>query len=674
MAPSASEPMSGESGSSRSQAGAGVQPTVESRPGERQVAALLAAIVAAVFIWWAWKQGAYFGEVFLPGAIFIYALLILLLLAAPVRARLRGPAAIATAAIVALAGWTLLSIIWSPVQDAALQDFERVILYAGAFLLGLWTCILAGRWMLLPLAAVAVVGAVIGVVVVVTLAGGTDVATIVHSDATLRFPIGYRNAEAAFLLICLWPTLALAAEGNLSWQLRALLVGVATMLLDLAFLSQSRGSLPAAAVAVTVFIAVSPRRLRAATYLGLAALPVLPVLPTLLDVFQHGHGGPGLIPLLRDAARAVAFSSIASIVLSAICFREVESRLDLGRKRVQILSRAAAAVAIAVVLIGGTIFVAQRGGPIGFLDQRINEFKQVGYPDLRSQGTRFGANVGSNRHDFWRVSVDQGRDHPLLGGGAGSFAPAYLLERKSGESPRDPHSVEMRILSELGVVGLLLFLTFVVSAALAGMRTRRLGPTAGALAAGSLTAGAYWLIHASYDWFWLYPAITAPAFFLLGACAAPSLRETSPEARSLRVGGAVAFAIAIVVAVPLFLSQRYANDAYDEFPADPSAAISDLDRASDLDPFDPAPLMTKGVIEARLGDEAAAAAAFREAIDRQPDGYAPHFFLARALASTDLATARAEAAEARRLNPLDAPTQELIQRLKRREALDSKNR
>jgi hypothetical protein len=81
------------------------------------------------------------------------------------------------------------------------------------------------------------------------------------------------------------------------------------------------------------------------------------------------------------------------------------------------------------------------------------------------------------------------------------------------------------------------------------------------------------------------------------------------------------------------------------------------------------------VIESRLGDEEEAAASFREAIDRQPDGYAPHFFLARALASQDLAAAQAEAAEAVRLNPLDDQTRQLNRRLKRRENfLDSKNR
>jgi hypothetical protein len=639
--------------------------SVQARPGEPAAAIAIVAIVAVVFTWWAWKQGAYFGRVFLPGAIVVYALLILLLVAAPFHGRLNRPVRVALAAIVALAAWTLLSIAWTPTKDVAVQDAEQALLYAAVFALGLWSCNLAGRRPLLPLAAVAVAGAAIGIVITVTLATGTDVASYVHSDdATLRFPIGYRNAEAAFLLLCLWPTLVLAAEGDLPWQLRALLVGGGTILLDLAVLAESRGSLPAAIVALVVFLALTPRRLRAAAYLTLAALPVLPALPTLLDVFQYGHGGPGLIPLLRDAARATALSSLGSVALAALCIRGIEFRLALGRRTVQRISWAAAVLAVTVVAVGGTVFVAQRGGPIKFVDQRVSEFNRVGNPNLQSQGARFGVNVGSNRRDFWRVALEQGKQHPLLGGGAGSFASAYLLKRNSDESPNDPHSVEMLMFSELGIVALLLFGTFVVSSSLSAVRSRRLGPSAAALAAGSLGAGAYWLVHASYDWFWHYPALTAPTTFLLGAACAPLLSEVpAPGAKRGRWAAVAVLAVGVAVAIPLFFSQRYATRAYGEWQDDPAAAFDDLDRAASLDPYDPQPLLAKGVIALRIDRDEEAVSAFRDALDRAPDDYAAHYFLARALAPADPASARAQADEARRLNPRDPQVRRLHRRL-----------
>ena len=622
----------------------------------------VAAIASAIFIWWAWKDGAYFGVVFFPGAIIFYAALILLAIGVPLRIKLDGPARVALLAISALAVWTLLSILWTDSNNGVVQDGERALLYATVFALGLWACRLGDRRHLTALAAVAACGGAIGIVIILTLAGGTNVSEY-FQDATLRFPIGYRNAEAAFLLICLWPTLALAAEGELPWQLRALLVGSATMLLELVVLAQSRGSLPAAAIALAVFIVLSPHRLRAAVYLALAAVPILPVMPTLLDLFQHGQD-PQLVPLMRDAARAIALSSLASIALAAVCLRVVGPRLNLGERRERWIARVLAAVAITAVVAGSTVFLAQRGGPIHFIDQRASEFGALGYPDLSKQGARFGTNVGSNRHDFWRVAWDEFGEKPIAGGGAGSWQFAYLDERRSGESPKDPHSAEFLFLSELGIVGFALFAAFAVAATWAGLRTRSRGASEAMLATGALTSGAYLLVHASYDWFWHYPAVTAPVLFLLGAAAAPGL-----PTGNWRIGGwqrgavAGAVALALLLAVPLFLSQRYANRAYGEYPQDPAAALSDLDRAADLNPYDPQPLYAKGVIESRGGQSAAATVSFRDAIDRQPINYAGHYFLANELQRSDPAVARAEVSEAMRLNPFDLKSRALARHL-----------
>jgi hypothetical protein len=629
------------------------------------VAIATMAILTIVFVWWAWQQGAYFDTVFEPGSIIVFALLILLLFGAPIRARLSGPAIVALAALTALALWTLLSILWSSSQDGAAQDFGRVLLYATCFALGAWTCNLCGRRMLLPLAVVAALGAAIGLLIVVTLWTGSDFGAYVHYDATLRYPIGYRNADAAFLFICLWPVITLAAESETPWQLRALLIGVATMLIDLALLAQSRGSLPAAAFALLVLLVLSPRRLRIASYLGIAVLPVLPALPTLLDVFQLGHGGPGVLPLLRDAARATALSSLASVGVAAVCIRGIESRLNLGAARVRQISIAATVLAVAAVVVGGTVFFAQRGGPVKFIDQRASQFSAVGYPSFKGKEARFGTNVGSNRHDFWRVALHEATDQPVAGGGAGSFPAAYLVDRRSGESPHDPHSVWMLILSELGFVGLALLITFVVSVVIAAVRSRRLGPGAATLVAASLASFANWLFHSSYDWFWLYSGVTAPAIFLAGAAVAPGIFDPKPRRLGRAAWPAIGLLIvAIAIAIPLFLSQRYENRAYGEAAADPSAAFEDLNHAASLDPFDPEPLLAKGVLALRLHEPAQAVQPFREAIGRQPDNYASHYYLAQALSRSDPATARSEAAEALRLNPLDPLTRKLNRRLK----------
>ena len=639
----------------------GPEPEAGAYYGGRGAVPLLLAVLA-LFIWWGWKQGAYFGPVFYPGAIALYLMVALLLWLGPSPGRIRGPAALALAVAFGLGAWTLLSILWTPAPAAALADAQRVFAYATVFLAGLLAVRLLRRERVLALAPVAVAGGLAGIATVATIATGTDLASYLHGDATLRFPIGYRNANAAFFLICLWPAVGLAAYNQLRWELRALLVATGTMLLELGVLAQSRGSLPAAAIALLVYLALSRNRLGVAIVVGLAAIPAIPALPALLDVYRHGNADAGVIPLLHDAGRAVGATTLLSLALAAFSFRVVYPRISLGESRVRLLSWIAAVVVGVAVVVGGSVFVAGRGGPVDFIDQRVSEFGKVGYPDLRSQGVRFGANVGSNRKDFWRVGLDEGLDNPFLGGGAGSFQLAYLKHRRSGESPRDPHSTEVRLISELGFPGLLLLICFVVASLVAALRARRIGPATATLVAAGVAGATQSLLQGSYDWFWQYPAVTAPGFYLLGAAVAPSLRRSRRgETSSARPLAAVLLVALALLAVPLFFADRYYQRALGEVADNPVQASEDFKRAADLNPFDSQPLLARGAVESRLGERSLALEAFRQAAQREPDDYAVHWFIAREVLRTDRARARAELDRARRLNP-HGPEIALLQR------------
>jgi O-antigen ligase len=629
-----------------------------------RVAALLLLAVTALIAWWAWKQGAYFGAVFYPGAIVAFGLLGMLVAFAPFAGRVTGPAGVALLSLVALAAWMLLSTLWSPTPATALRYAEHAFLYAAIFGLGLWIAHQLGLRMLLSLTPLAVAGALVGVATVVVLATGTDVTWYLHEDATLRFPIGYRNANAAFFMICLWSVLALAVETDWRWELRALAVAVGTVLIELTFLAQSRGSIPGMVLALLVYLVLTSNRLRAAVTLGLMVLPALLAVPTLLDVYRHGSADPAAVPFLRSAAKAIAATGFASLLVAGVALGGMAPRLRLRERTISSVSRVATVLALLVVLIGGSLFVSRHGGPIGFVDQRVREFNRVGYPDLHGQGIRYGANIGSNRHDFWRVAIDEGENHPLLGGGGGAFQVAYLQQRLSEESPEDPHSMEALMFSELGLPGLALLLAFAGAAALAGWRSRRLGPLAAGLVAGCLAGGTQWFVQGSFDWIWNYPGVTAPAIFVLGVAAAPALLD--PRAgrrgwwRSLAAAALVGVAL---LAIPLFLSGRYAQRGYDESTADPRGAISDLERAADLNPLDPVPLLSQGTLELRLGQSAAALESFREAAGREPDNYAAQYYLAAQLAASNPAEARQAVRRAHELNPRDPRIAALQRRL-----------
>jgi hypothetical protein len=631
-------------------------------------AIFLLAAVGVVFVWWGWKQGAYFGPVFYPGAIGFFCLLGLYLLIVPSEARLDGPARVAFLALAALALWTLLSVFWSPIPAAALEYAERVFVYAGFFGVGIWaTRSLVGRMdlALLPLAGA---GAVLGIATTIAIATRTDVTWLLHEDATLRFPIGYRNANAAFFLICLWAMLGLSMGRERHWGLRALAIAAGTIVADLAFLSQSRGSIPAFLLAVLVFVALSRHRLRAAVTVGLALVPLIPAAPAILAVYRFGHDTPGVVGPLHHAAHWVLISALISLLLAAFALGVVDPRLRLGDARMRAFSWVTGVAAVLVVVVGAGVYLGGHGGPFSFLNQKIKQFDAVGYPNLHNQGVRFGVNVGSNRHDFWRVSADEGLAHPLLGGGAGSFQFAYLKHGRSGETPHDPHSIEALAFGELGFPGLAMVIVFVVGCGLAIWRSRRRGPpAAAALIAAAAAGGTQWLVHTSYDWFWQYPAIAVAGTFMLGIACAPGLGPLKADgiAKGVRRAGALVLGLLAVVAVPLFLADAYTDRAEGEAGKNAPAAVTDYKRAAQLNPLADQALIGKAVVEARVGDDALAVQSLHEASGRVPEDYVPYYLLGEVLAHSNPAAARAAAAKARSLDPRGPEVIELQQTLAR---------
>jgi hypothetical protein len=621
---------------------------------ERRARIAIPILIAlgALFAWWGWKDGAYFGSIFYPPAMGVFALCALLFLMAPFTGSITGPVRLSVAGLGGLAVWTLLSVFWSSTPSTAVEDALRVFLYLGVFVAGFWTVHLLGRRMLLALAPVAVAGAFVAVAATFVLLTGEDYQTYLHPDSTLRLPLGYRNANAAFFIICAWPLLVLAAQSTLRWELRVLCVGFTTVLLDLVVLSQSRGSLPAAAFALLAYLAFSPHRLRAGVVAGLAVLPVLSVLPTLLDVFQHGEADSGSIEVLHDAGGAMVLSGLFSLILATLALRVVHPNLQLEREQVHRISRVAGALTATVVLLVLATFIADRGGPVEFLDQRVAEFEQGGDPDFSQEGQRFGANVGSNRRDFWRVALAEGGGSPLTGDGGGSFSVEYLRERESVETPEDPHSLELLLLSELGIVGLICFGVFVAGVGLGAARSWRLGPAAAAMVAGSAAAGVGWFVQASYDWFWHYPAVTATTMYLLGAAVGPALLGIEAKRRrGLRRVAAAAAAALVLISAPIYLSQRHTSRALDEWTVDTEAAYDDLERAADLNPLEAQPLLVEGAIATFRGDDERAIEAFYAAADREPDSYAAHIYLAQELLEVDPAAAARSLARATALNP-----------------------
>lgn len=642
---------------------------VRQRPAQPlEAAALFAlALLAGVWTWWAIKQGAYFGVVMLPGLIVLCIGVALLARFAPWRIdlSLSPPARLALLALVALGAWAALSAFWSPAPDIAIADGQRIVGYAIAFGLGLWLCNLLGPRMKLALVPIAVAAAAAGLVAAVSLATGDVPRDLLEVDGTLDFPLGYRNANAAFFAIAFFPAVALAADRDLDWRARAGALATATLSLDMFLLCQSRASMPAIALALVVYTMLSPHRVRALSWIALAAIPAAATIPAVTSLYGVASDGFGdAVDEMNFAGAAALVSTVAALALGAWAARlgarlpGVGSETDAGNRTV---ARGLAALAV----VGAIAFVAAVGDPIEWLGERADEFTTQGTPNLAGAQTHFSFNAGSDRYDAWRVALEDAGADPLFGDGGGGFQYSYLEKREAeNQDLRDAHSVELEVLSELGAPGLALLVLALAAATVGVVRARRLGPSAAVLAAAALASGAYWLVHASVDWFWPYAGVTAPVMALLGAACAPAVRALGRRSTRPWRGWLLAGLLVLSVsALPLFLSQRYVNDAYEEWRSDLGRAYDDLDRAQSLDPLSNEPLLAEGSIARAAGDRDRALAAFREAAQKRPEEWATHYLLAEMQAGSNLVLARNEIRVALELNPFSPKVRALARRL-----------
>ncbi len=634
------------------------------RPNPETLAGVFVlGLLGGTFAWWALKYGAYFGAVMYPGVALMGAGTAVLLGAAPWRASLALSTSvrIALGALLALAGWSLASALWSPTPDIAIEDAQRIVGYAIAFGLGIWSCVLLERRMELAVLPVVCAAGAVAVITLIVLAAGSEPSSFLDEDGTLEYPLGYRNATAAFFLIAFWPAICLASSPRVSVPVRAVAFVLATGCFEVAVLCQSRGAILGFLAGAVVLFLSSPARLASVTRLT-AVLPAIPTFFVASDLFEAAKGN-GLGQTLGEmhTAGIVGLAGIAvSIPLAVfvVRFEPPERSLNRSGSR-RDRWRAAGALAAAVVVL-----VALVGNPVSWAGDRVSEFLG-GEADLSEESDRFTFNAGSNRSELWRVAVDVAEEDPVFGEGGGGYRFRYTRERRNpGRHARDAHSVELEMLSELGAVGLALFAAATIGAFAGAIRARRLGPAAAMLSTGALAGGAYWLAHASVDWFWPYPAVTAPALALLGAAAAPAL--VMPERKSLprsRRPLMIAIVVFVVTLIPPFLSDRLVNHAIGVFSDDPEQAYDDLALARDLNPLTDTPALREGSIALALGDRQRAIAAYSEAIRKRPEEYAGHFFLALLYSKSDPEAARSSLAVVAELNPLEPRLDEIRERI-----------
>jgi hypothetical protein len=556
---------------------------------------------------------------------------------------------LALGGLVALALLSLASVGWADSSDASITAGCRWGLYAALFAAALATrpSRREPTWFFAGCCAGALV--VAAVVYGQLLTGGAM--EELFQRGRLYEPLGYANGLALCLLIPIWPLVALAATPA-SAVVRGGAISAATLLAALVVLAQSRGVAVAVAVAVAVLLVCGGHRTLRAWAIGAVAVGVLVALPRLLAVYSHASG---LEKVVRATdARAAALAALASAVvvgaLWAVGCALAGHLREPARERARRIGRIVPFVVLLGALASTPLIVREAS-------RQWRTFVQADRPQTGT-ASRFTA-AGSQRREYWRVALVELRERPLLGWGAGNYSARWFALRRSEEDVRQPHSLELQTLAELGVVGGVALLS-VLLGCVGGLAAalRRHGPRPALTATAAVFAA--WLAATSVDWIALLPGVTGAVLVATALAAATGARSmpTVAPTRGRRAATAAAVAAMLLLAVltgRLVLADRWATQAESAL-ADgrPAQALTDARKAEALNSGMLRALYVQAAALARGDRYVDARAVLLRAATRSPRDFLPHALLGDlGVRHGALRVARAEYAAALRRNPRD---------------------
>ena len=613
------------------------------------VKTVFAATGLGICVVWAWHDGGFAPEEFLPGGLLLLALLCTAAASAEVRARLWArPLPLVLFGL--YVAWSYLSILWAQVPADALDGANRTLVYWLVFALftGLGLSERLGSAVVL---AWGVAIAALGMVVLVQSA--TASASTDHFDlGRLAAPISYPDGDAALFLSACLALVVLASRRQAGWQSRLAACVGAVVLADLSVLCQSRGALVWFPCALVLYLAVARSRLRALAHIALVAAAVAPAVPALLHVYSVAVAGHDRQGAAQSALAWIAGTvGLAVIGLGALLLFERHVTLS-GRARMLIGTSVAVLIGAAAVSSG---VIAAGHHPLGRAERAWHNFT-TNKAAAPTRTLHFTSGFGTSRYDVWRIGVRQFLAHPLTGVGADNFIVGYLHDRRTRETSRYPESVELRTFSETGIVGAILFLGFLAVALVrAGRAARR--SRSPRLALACFVGAGYWLLHASTDWFWELPALTGAGLALLAIAAAPTSGEPLPARKTTitRLKVATAAGTAVIAAAALAIpwaSVSYVDAAVARGPGPASNRL--LDTAATLNPWSEQPALARATLAASAGRRGQERRALHEALRRNPHDWYPYLLLG-ILAGREHqpVAARAALARAHRLSPRD---------------------
>jgi O-Antigen ligase len=544
--------------------------------------------------------------------------------------------------LVALTGWTFLSLLWTSSVPGTVLEGERILVYLAAGIAGLLLlrrssvpALLLGTW------------AAITVVATYGLATRLFPDRLGVSDAIsgyrLSEPVGYWNAFG--ILAAIGALLALGLAARSGPVVRALAAGSGVILMLTLYFTYSRGGWIAFFIGLAAAIAVDRKRLQLITTgLVLVPFPIVAIWAASTSPALT-HSGATVEAASRDGhgLAVIAIALVVGAALAVLLLDWLETAVSV-RHGVQRVYAGTLLFVLAACLI---VVFGRYGFPHTLARKAYDSFTQPPQKVETNLNSRLFNLSGTGRTEQFHTAWQEAGDHPVLGGGAGSFDEYWFQHRRVSATVHDAHNLYLETLAELGPPGLLLLAVF-LAVPLAAVRRARSSP----LAAAAFAAYIAYLAHAAVDWDWEMPAVTLAALFSGLALLAAARSDRKPQALRprLRVGSlGVTAALAGFVVLTLLGNIEVSASSKSAAAGHFARAESQARRATTFAPWSSQPWRRLGEAQTLLGKLAAARASYRKAIAKDRHDWSLWFELAGA--SGGVARERA-LDQGARLNPL----------------------
>jgi hypothetical protein len=513
--------------------------------------------------------------------------------------------------LTALTAWTAASMLWTSSQTETALEVERTFVYLLAAI---------------AVASVARSHAYRGIVWG-TFAGSTI--ACLYALATRLFPerfgtadpvagrrlfdpVGYWNGLGLLTAIAIVLAAGLATYGRRR-ATRSLAAAFVPLLAPTLYFTFSRGAWIAFGAALLAAFALSGRRLQLATSLLVQAVPAA------IALWLAYHAKP-----LREATAGLSAATHAGhtlawqLLLLAAGAAALRAAYDEVTRRLKVpdhVRRAFAILLLAGLVAGVAAGLVHYGGPRSAFDRARRSIDSNPTGGTRDLNQRLFSLSSNGRLQAWHVALDEWHAHPVLGGGAGSFAEFWAAAGPNQTQLLEVHNLYLETLAELGPIGLALLAATLLAPLAAAVRARHrsLVPIA---AAGYVA----WLVHVVYDWDWELPGVTIAALLCAGAVLVAGRRDSPVAPRLPARWGLLATACVAGIAAffGLLGNRDLSRSVAALHKADYAAAAAAAEHARRWEPWSSAPWAQLALIRHLQGDTERERLAWEQAVAKDP--------------------------------------------------------